>query len=85
MVVVNDKRKLGVNKKSFVSCNMPNKVRVGRSAFFFFFLFCQKGFCGQNRRKIRFAKQMVKNCENSVFRGHFLGTVGLQETNIFSF
>ena len=34
-------------KKRFVSCNMPIKVRVGRSDCFC----CQGTFCGQNRRE----------------------------------
>ena len=67
---------LGLQKKSFVSCNMPKNVRVGKSASFFFFsfyiLFLPRRFCGQNRRKIRFAKKVVNNCENSVFRVIFV-------------
>ena len=58
----------------FVSCHMPKKVRVGRSAFFFFFKFfflCQKGFCEQNRRKIWLAKKNVKNCKKRCFSGDF--------------
>ena len=49
-------------KKMFVSCNMPKKVRVGRSAF------KKADFVGNIGGKIRFAKTIVKNCENSVFR-----------------
>ena len=54
-----------------VSCNMPNKVRVGRSvlsSFLFNFFFVKEDFVGKIGGKIRFAKKMVKNCENSVFR-----------------
>ena len=55
---------------------MPKKVRVGRSDLkknIKKCCCCQKGFCGQNWRKIRFAKKkMVKNCENSVFRVIFV-------------
>ena len=54
-----------------VSCNMPKKVRVVRSAFLknnFNFVFAKGDFVGKIGGKLRFAKQMVKNGENSVFR-----------------
>ena len=53
-----------------VSCNMPKKVRVGRSAFCLFLTssFLPKEMLWANRRKNWFAKKIVKNCKNSVFR-----------------
>ena len=56
-------------KKMLVSCNMPG---VGMSAFFCSSS-CQRRFSGQNRGEIRFAKQFVTNCENSVFRVIYVG------------
>ena len=57
---------LGLKKELCFLSHMPKKVRVVRSAFCF--CCCQNEFCGQNRRKIRVAKIMVKHCENSIFR-----------------
>ena len=48
-----------------VSCNMPKKVRVGRSAFF---VLPKEILWVKSEEKYGLQKQMVKNCKNSNFR-----------------
>ena len=60
----------------FVSCHLPKKVRVVRSGFFVFFLkknfFAQRDFVDKIGGKSGLPKQMIKSCENSVFRVIFV-------------
>ena len=51
-----------------VSCNMPKKARVGRSAFKKkVFLLPKEILLAKSEEKSGLKKKMVKNCENSVF------------------
>ena len=47
-------------KKMYVSCNMAKQVKVGR--------FIKKIVWLKNEEKSGLQKQMVKHCENSVYR-----------------
>ena len=53
----------------FVSCHMPKKVRVGRADFF---VVAKRDFVGKIGGKFGLQIKMIKNCENSVFRGIFV-------------